>query len=192
MRERIHFCQWGRIWNLKKKTVKDTVIKKSSENNEEPHKAHIDTIIRSLKKMTLNLPVTSQFIRIALELWRHRRLQPQFSSDLMIKSVCGLWGSSFFFCALSNESVFKNSYSSPLGFSSAQTNQKYFKNKENGSDYGYILQNCDKLIEVKVSSLSKNCRINFFTSFPKLSFETAHNSCFDTWSKTVKIKAASI
>jgi len=32
------------------KTVKNTVIKKSSENNEEPHKPHIDTIIRSLKK----------------------------------------------------------------------------------------------------------------------------------------------
>jgi len=30
------------------KTVKNTVIKKGSENNEEPHKAHIDTIIRSL------------------------------------------------------------------------------------------------------------------------------------------------
>jgi len=29
--------------------VKNTVIKKSSENNEEPHKPHIDTIIRSLK-----------------------------------------------------------------------------------------------------------------------------------------------
>jgi len=32
------------------KTVEDTVIKRSSENNEEPHKPHTDTIIRSLKK----------------------------------------------------------------------------------------------------------------------------------------------
>jgi len=31
------------------KSVKNTVIKKGSENNEEPHKPHIDTIIRSLK-----------------------------------------------------------------------------------------------------------------------------------------------
>jgi len=31
------------------KTVKNTVIKKSSENNEEPLKPHIDTVIRSLK-----------------------------------------------------------------------------------------------------------------------------------------------
>jgi len=31
------------------KTMKSSGIKKSSENNEEPHKLHIDTIIRSLK-----------------------------------------------------------------------------------------------------------------------------------------------
>jgi len=31
------------------KTVKNTVIKNSSENNEEPNKPHINTIIRSLK-----------------------------------------------------------------------------------------------------------------------------------------------
>jgi len=40
------------------KTVKNTAIKNSSENNEEPHKPHTDKIIRSLN-LTLSLPVTS-------------------------------------------------------------------------------------------------------------------------------------
>jgi len=55
------------------KTVKNTSIEKSSENNEEPHRPHIDTIIR-----------------------RHQRFQPRFSSDRMIESVSDLWGSSLF------------------------------------------------------------------------------------------------
>jgi len=49
------------------KNVKNTDITKSVENNEEPHKPHTDTI-RSLKKLTLNVHVTSQFIPISYEL----------------------------------------------------------------------------------------------------------------------------
>jgi len=47
-------------------TVKNTVIKKSSEYNKELQKPHIDTII--VKKLMLNLSVTSQLIPVSYEL----------------------------------------------------------------------------------------------------------------------------
>jgi len=45
------------------KTVKNTVSKKGSENNEEPHEAHTDTIIQSLKEFTSIAISTSILMR---------------------------------------------------------------------------------------------------------------------------------
>ena len=81
--------QWEDYEILK---IKNTVINKSSENYEEPYKPLIDTIIRSLEKLTLNLPVTSQLTPILYELWGHQRLQSQFSSARMIELVCDFVG----------------------------------------------------------------------------------------------------
>jgi len=92
----------------------NTVIKKSSENNEEPHKRHTDTIFRLLKiwrRVCLWRHYSNHSGMSCM--WRHLRLQPRFSSDRMIELVCDLWVSSFF-VRLLNESVKKNWYSLPL------------------------------------------------------------------------------